>query len=89
MNGTGMGQEGSLEENPVRKLDIRVIGTDEIEEIDVISMGNVVWRKEGNAREMEVSFTDETQPAQGWLYYYVRVHQKDKAMAWSSPIWFS
>lgn len=89
VNGTAMGQEGSLEENPVRKLDIRVIGTDEIEEIDVISMGHVIWRKEGDAREMEVSFTDETQPAQGWLYYYVRIHQKDKAMAWSSPIWFS
>lgn len=89
VNEISMGQEGKLCENPVRKLKIKAIGTDDIEEICVISMGNVIFRKEGAGRELEAVFTDETQPKDGWNYYYVRVHQKDKAMAWSSPVWFS
>lgn len=84
-----MGQEASLKDNPQRRLCIRVTGTDDIEEICVISMGNVIFRKEGEGKEMEISFVDETEPKDGWIYYYVRVHQKDKAMAWSSPVWFS
>lgn len=89
VNGVAMGQEGKLDENPVRTVKIRVVGTEDIDEINVISMGNVIYRKEGQGRELEAVFTDENHPKEGWLYYYLRVHQKDKAMAWSSPVWFS
>ena len=89
VNDVPMGQEASLEENPVRKLKIRVTGTEDIDEIHVISMGNIIYRKEGQGKVLEAEFTDETMPREGWMYYYLRVHQKDKAMAWSSPVWFS
>ena len=38
------------------------------------------------ARDIEFSYTDETEPGEG-DYYYVRVRQVNDAMAWSSPIW--
>ena len=36
--------------------------------------------------EVNYSWTDTRQPA-GESGYYVRVQQKDKELAWSSPIW--
>ena len=47
-------------------------------------------RKAGNGTpELEFKLSDSTEPKDGWLYYYVRVHQKDKGLAWSSPVWVS
>ena len=37
-------------------------------------------------RDVSFSHTDEEDPRQG-DYYYVRVHQVNDAMAWSSPVW--
>ncbi|MBE6036606.1 MAG: DUF3604 domain-containing protein [Clostridiales bacterium] len=90
VNGAPMGQEIPLAENPVRELKVKVLGTDEIDHVEIISMGHTVCRKAGNGTaELEFTFTDTTEPADGWMYYYVRVHQKDKALAWSSPVWVS
>ena len=89
LNGAGMGQEISLEENPVRVLTVKVSGTGEIDRVEVISMGHTVCRHMGAGTELSFTFTDSGVPEHGWQYYYVRVHQKDKAMAWSSPIWVS
>ena len=52
-------------------------------------MGHTIYRKGGYGKEMEFDWQDESLPEAGWLYYYVRVIQKDKAIAWSSPIWVS
>ncbi len=89
INNISMGQEGKLCENLVRKIEVDVVGTDELDEIDIISMGNIIFRKKVSGKSAEVIFTDETQPENGWNYYYARVYQKNKAIAWSSPIWFS
>lgn len=89
LNGAGMGREISLEENPVRNLTVKVSGTGDIDRVEVISMGHTVYRRMGAGTELEFTFSDSSVPEHGWLYYYVRVHQKDKAMAWSSPIWVS
>lgn len=89
VNGAMMGQEISLSENPVRNLAVRVTGTADIESVEIISMGHTIYRKEGSGREIKFSWQDGNLPQAGWLYYYVRVYQKDKAIAWSSPIWVS
>lgn len=89
VNGVPMGQELPLSENRVRTLHVRVIGTGEIETVEIISMGHTVHRREGNGNALEFDWSDSTQPEDGWLYYYVRVYQKNKAIAWSSPIWVS
>lgn len=89
VNGAPMGQEILLKDNPIRKLQIKVVGTDDIERVDIISMGHVLCSKKGFGKELEFSFEDASEPKDGWQYYYVRVHQKDKALAWSSPIWVS
>ena len=89
LNGVGMGQELPLAEHPVRHLTVKVSGTGEIDRVEVISMGHTVYRHMGSGTELEFTFTDSSVPEHGWLYYYVRVHQKTKAMAWSSPIWVS
>lgn len=89
VNGVPMGQELPLSENRDRCLHVRVIGTGEIESAEIISMGHTVHREEGCGREMEFHWHDSTKPESGWLYYYVRVYQRNKAIAWSSPIWVS
>lgn len=89
VNGACMGQEISLSDNRVRTLHVKVTGTGEIESVEIISMGHTIYRKGGYGKEMEFDWQDESLPEAGWLYYYVRVIQKDKAIAWSSPIWVS
>lgn len=89
VNGVPMGQELSLGENPVRQLKVSVVGTDEIDRVEIISMGRTICTEAGNGTELNFTFTDTAVPAEGWTYYYVRVHQKDKALAWSSPVWVS
>ena len=89
VNGVPMGQELPLAENRKRTLSVKVIGTDDIESVEVISMGHSIFRQEGNGKEMQFAFVDASQPKEGWMYYYVRVLQKNKGMAWSSPIWVS
>lgn len=90
VNGVPMGQELSLADNPVRELNVKVIGTDDIDHVEIISMGHTIFRKAGNGTpELEFCISDSTEPKDGWLYYYVRVHQKDKGLAWSSPVWVS
>lgn len=89
VNGAPMGSELSLADNPQRTLRISVQGTAAIDRIEVISMGHTIFRKSCDTDHLDVSFVDCTEPENGWLYYYVRVHQRDKALAWSSPIWVS
>ena len=74
---------------PEMEKAVKVSGTGEIDRVEVISMGHTVCRHMGAGTELSFTFTDSGVPEHGWQYYYVRVHQKDKAMAWSSPIWVS
>ena len=63
-------------------LHVKVLGTSAIEAIDVIKDGKFVYQTKNG----EFDFTD-TAKGTGTSWYYVRVMQADRAMAWSSPIW--
>ena len=65
---------------------IKVVGTDVITRLDIIKNNTFAFTKEGNAKEMTVDYSDEA-PRKGENYYYVRIQQIDRNMAWSSPIW--
>ncbi len=82
--GHAMGEEFSASEPP--RLDVRIIGTDRIGQIDVIKDNTFVYTAHPGVQEVVFSYTDsEIRP--GTHYYYVRVVQEDGNMAWGSPVW--
>lgn len=80
-----------------REIRLSAIGTDEIERAEVIRNGQVVHTFEGDDLGMEASWVDSTplpmialSDAAGrrFVFYYIRVRQKDGHWAWGSPVWF-
>jgi hypothetical protein len=90
-----MGDEVTMNEPA---LDVNVIGTGDIDRVEVIKNGKVIHSERGrvsapsaNAPSSELKFTwkDPTPEKGRTSYYYVRVIQLNKHMAWASPIWVS
>jgi hypothetical protein len=65
------------------ELSLRVIGTGDMERVDLIRSGRVQRLLEGKGRE--VSIRHRMESLESGEYVYVRVVQEDGAMAWSSP----
>ena len=81
-----MGEEISIGAPPVLEVSIR--GTAPIEKIDVIKNSQFIFSQQPRRREAQFEFRDESWRGEK-AYYYVRVIQSDRNMAWSSPIWVS
>ncbi len=74
-----------------------VAGTDLIETIEVIRNGSVIHTMNPGKPELDFTFDDAESihkvafPAKGevsaFVYYYLRIVQKNGHIAWSSPIW--
>jgi hypothetical protein len=79
-----MGEVISLRGQP--ELQISVIGTAKIAQVDVIRSGKFIYRLTPNETTSKFQFRDEGYRGEE-SYYYVRVIQTDKNMAWASPIW--
>lgn len=79
-----LGEEISIKEIP--KLKVHVIGTDIIKRVEIIKNNTFIYSMEPESREVSFLLRDDT-ITPGEHYYYVRVIQKDEAMAWGSPIW--
>jgi hypothetical protein len=73
------------------RLDVVVLGTGPIERVDVIRDGEVVHTETVRPDVEEARFHwEDPAPKRGAArpsYYYVRVVQRDRQMAWASPIW--
>ena len=69
------------------KIHVKVIGTDPILEVDIIRDKKFVYHSEPGTAKVDFEFVDNEPPASGESYYYVRIQQRDRNMAWSSPIW--
>jgi hypothetical protein len=71
-------------------LDVVALGTGPIDRIDIIRNGEPIHtvRPAKDAEESRFHWQDPN-PLKGEknVYYYVRVLQKNKQMAWGSPIW--
>ncbi len=82
--GHTMGEEFSTGQPP--RIEVGVIGTGAIRQIDIIKDNSFVYTARPGVREVSFAYTDSAiEP--GTHYYYVRVIQADTNMAWSSPIW--
>jgi hypothetical protein len=79
-----MGEEIRVAETPVLRVKVR--GTAPLEKIDVIKNSQFVYAREPRERDAEFEFRDQSWKGED-CYYYVRVIQTDRNMAWSSPIW--
>lgn len=89
LNGHQMGSDIPLKEHQTRELSIEALGTNPIAKVEIISMGKVIHTVKGSGRTLKVKWIDDSFLEDGWTYYYVRVTQVDRAIAWSSPIWVS
>ena len=82
--GHAMGEEFTANEPP--RLDVRIIGTGKIGQIDIVKDNTFVYTAQPDVSEVTFTYTDaDIEP--GTHYYYVRVIQQDDNMAWGSPIW--
>jgi len=68
-----------------RKLDIYCIGTYFVFQVEVIKNNRTIHRTESNSPECSFSINDIAEREED--FYYIRIIQQDKEMAWSSPIW--
>jgi len=79
-----MGEAFSARTAP--KLVVKIQGTGLLEQVEIIKDGKFVFRTEPAAAQTEFTFSDQ-QPEKRESYYYVRAIQRDRNLAWSSPIW--
>ena len=79
-----MGEETRAIGKP--QLKIHALGTDQIDEIQIIKNAQVLARLAPNETEVHTTFTDDEYSGEP-AWYYVRLHQTNGAMAWGSPIW--
>jgi hypothetical protein len=78
------GDELKTREAPA--LQMTVLGTADLDKIDVMKDSKVVHTIRPKGREYRGAWT-EPNPAQGTHYYYIRVLQADGEIAWASPLW--
>ena len=67
-------------------LQIHVIGTKPLGQIDILKDGEVVESIKPAKQEYQGTWTDP-KPSAGTHYYYIRVQQSDGELAWASPLW--
>jgi hypothetical protein len=83
---TGDGKEammGDTVDGPgVPVLRVKVVGTARMEAVEIIKDGKFIYKTDTG----DFEFTDPARGT-GTSWYYVRVQQADRNMAWSSPIW--
>jgi hypothetical protein len=76
----------ALSSTTAPKLAVKVVGTERIQRIEIVKDGKFVFETEPEGTQAQFVFQDKN-PGKGTSYYYVRVIQVDRNMAWSSPIW--
>ena len=85
-NGTRHLQGDWIQKSGPIRLTAKIMGTDLIKRVELIRNGKFVYSKEPMTKDFNLEYADQTPPA-GRAYYYVRVEQMDRNLAWSSPIW--
>lgn len=81
-----MGSEFDAEEVP--PLEVEVVGVVDIDRVDVIKDNHIVYTGQPEKPTRRFSFQyQDMQVEPGVHYYYARVIQKDRNIAWISPIW--
>jgi len=87
VNDALMGRERPLEPEEEVSISASLHGTAPIEQVDVISNGDVVWATSPEAQDVTIDEQELLKPAGNSAYYYLRLRQTDGHMAWTSPVW--
>lgn len=80
-----MGEEFTLPGKPT--LEIRVLGTAPVSQLDVVRNNRFVYSSRPNRQNVQLQWTDTDPSSEPVSYYYVRVQQADGNLAWCSPMW--
>ena len=86
MLGKRMGEVIPTRRRKARKIFVEVGGTANIDTIEIIKNNEVIHTAQGKGWHEKVTIVDK-KPGPKYDYYYVRVTQTDKNLAWASPIW--
>ena len=86
VNGHLMGEEIEVKKGEPITVTAKAIGANDIDRIELCRSNQFIYNKPGQGRDAAFTFTD-LKPLDGTSYYYVRVQQKDKELAWTSPVW--
>ena len=88
LNGATVGT--TSKSNKVPTIEIEVFGQYPLEKVEILRNSKVVhtFNVDDNTLKFEQTYSDiNYKDEDEVLYYYVRATQKNKALAWSSPIW--
>ncbi len=82
-----MGEEAAIAGPPTFRMHVE--GTDRLGEIEVVKNNQRVYRQTPGTQVADFEYRDSGTPGEEADFYYVRVRQsdRDKQVAWSSPIW--
>ncbi len=69
-------------------LKIHIRGTRTVAKVEIIKDNKVIYATEPSKQTVDFQFTDKGSVA-GRHFYYVRVNQDDKMLAWSSPMFIN
>ena len=83
VNGRMMGEAFRTTETPV--ISVNLTGTDTIDKVWIIKDNMFLYTIEPGKSQVSFTYTDKS-VTPGDHYYYVRVQQKDEALAWGSPV---
>ena len=82
-----MGEDVSISGSPTFRVHIE--GTDKLGEVEIVKNNSQVYRQTPNTQTVDFEYRDSGAPGEEADFYYVRVRQtdRDKQVAWGSPIW--
>jgi len=82
-----MGEEAEISAAP--RFKIHVEGTDDLGEVEIVKNNQMVYAQTPGAKTADFEYRDNELPGEEASFYYLRVRQsdRDKQVAWSSPIW--
>jgi hypothetical protein len=82
-----MGEEMAIAGGPTFRVHIE--GTDKLAEVEIVKNNGRVYRQTPDAQAVDFEYHDSGKPGEDADFYYVRVRQadRDRQVAWSSPIW--
>ena len=100
VNGLTMGQEIRLiranrSRFAQRTITVKAAGTRSIDRVVIVRNGEEVFSKTINNMTCSVEWRDRKSlaavhnPGVGGVYYYAKLYQDDRNMAWASPVWLT
>ncbi len=85
VNGRLMGEKIPASGGKPVEVKVRARCPGDIDRIEICRSAKFLYVQQPTGKDVNVTFLD-TDPIPGYSYYYVRVMQKDKEIAWSSPV---